>query len=250
MSLYNLPIKTYVVHAKSGYEYHGERVVKLFKEQNIPFDFVTDGTPESMTEEIKRKYFREEFAQITRPGSLSCTLNHIYAMERFLESGEQYGLFFEDDPCFLGNFQKGMERLFPHIEKLDSNFIISLENTSLTFPSYWQTKNGKLLYQAKRGRMAGAYLMDRSGVEKTMEFVYSEKCGHLPDWLHNELIEKGILTMYWAQPPIIEQGSHNGILSSSISSKAKSNKRILRWKTRRFIKTVLGRLINQKRIIE
>ena len=53
MSLYNLPIKTYVVHAKSGYEYHGERVVKLFKEENIPFEFVTDGTPESLTPEIK-----------------------------------------------------------------------------------------------------------------------------------------------------------------------------------------------------
>ena len=39
MSLYDLPIKTYVVHAKTGYEYHGERVVKLFKEQKIPFEF-------------------------------------------------------------------------------------------------------------------------------------------------------------------------------------------------------------------
>jgi len=82
-----------------------------------------------------------------------------------------------------------------------------------------------------------------------MKFVYVNKCGHLPDWLHNELIEKGILKMYWAHPPIIEQGSHNGILSSSISSKAKSNKRIVRWKLRRFLKTVIGRLFNQKRII-
>ena len=250
MSLYDLPIKTYVVHAKTGYEYHGERVVKLFKEQKIPFEFVLHGTPESITEEIKRKYFRKEFAQQTRLGSLSCTLNHIYAMERFLESGEKLGLFFEDDPCFLGDFQKGIKKLYPHITNLESNFIISLENTSLTFPSYWQTKKGKLLYKAKRGRMAGAYLMDRSGVEKTMDFVYRERCGNLPDWLHNELVEKGILKMYWAHPPIVEQGSHNGILSSSISSKAKSQKRIIRWKLRRLIKTIFGRLFNQKRIIK
>tara|TARA_B100001778_G_C18571011_1_gene622593 strand:- start:511 stop:1263 length:753 start_codon:yes stop_codon:yes gene_type:complete len=250
MSLYNLPIKTYVVHAKSGYEYHGERVVKLFKEENIPFEFVTDGTPESLTPEIKAKYFRDVFAEKTRAGSLSCSLNHIYAMERFLESNEKYGLFFEDDPCFLGSFEEGMKRLFPHIEKLNSSFIISLENTSLTFPSYWQAKKGKFLYEAKRGRMAGCYLMDRSGVEKTMEFVYKHKCGHLPDWLHNELIEKGILKMYWAQPPLIEQGSHNGILSSSISTKAKSKTRMLKWAVRKFVKMNISRLFNQKRIIE
>ena len=250
MSLYSFPIKTYVVHAKSGYEYHGERVVKLFKEQNIPFEFVTDGTPESLTPEIKTKYFRDVFAEKTRPGSLSCSLNHIYAMERFLESNDNYGLFFEDDPCFLGSFEEGMTRLFPHIEKLDSGFIISLENTSLTFPSYWQAKKGKLLYEAKRGRMAGCYLMDRTGVEKTMEFVYEHKCGHLPDWLHNELIEKGILKMYWAHPPIIEQGSHNGILSSSISTKAKSKTRMFKWAVRKFVKMNISRIFNQKRILK
>ena len=250
MSLYSFPIKTYVVHAKSGYEYHGERVVKLFKEQNIPFEFVTDGTPESLTPEIKTKYFRDVFAEKTRPGSLSCSLNHIYAMERFLESNDNYGLFFEDDPCFLGSFEEGMTRLFPHIEKLDSGFIISLENTSLTFPSYWQAKKGKLLYEAKRGRMAGCYLMDRPGVEKTMDFVYEHKCGNLPDWLHNELIEKGILKMYWAHPPIIEQGSHNGILSSSISTKAKSKTRMFKWAVRKFVKINISRIFNQKRIIK
>ena len=249
MSLYNLPISTYVIHAKYGYEFHGNRVVKLFDEQNIPFEFVTDGTPESLTPKIKTKYFRDVFAEKTRPGSLSCSLNHIYAMERFLESDKKYGLFFEDDPCFLRNFEEGMSRLFPQIEKLNSSFIISLENTSLNFPSYWQTKKGKLLYEAKRGRMAGCYLMDRIGVEKTMAFVYKEKCGHLPDWLHNELIEKGIVKMYWAHPPLIEQGSHNGILSSSISTKAKSKTRMIKWAIRKFVKMNFSRLFNQKRII-
>lgn len=248
--LYGLPIKTYVVHAKTGYEFHGQRVVDLFKKHNIPFEFVTEGTPESITPGIQEKYFTEAFVNHVRPGSLSCTLNHLFAMEKFLASEEEYGLFFEDDPCFLGSFQKGIEKLFPHIQQLEKGFIVSLENTSLTFPSYWQTRKNKLLYRAKRGRMAGAYLMDKEAVQKAMDYCYQFKCGFLPDWFHNELIEKKIVKMYWAQPPIVEQGSHNGILSSSISSKAKSNKRIVQWKIRRFFKTVIGRLFNQKRILE
>ncbi|MBI34056.1 MAG: glycosyl transferase family 25 [Flavobacteriales bacterium] len=250
MGLYNFPVKTYVIHAEKGYEYHGERVKTLFKEKNIPFEFMTKGSPSNFSNELLSTYFVQDILKKYSKGGISCTLNHFLALESFIESEENFALIFENDPFFIGDFQKKMNRIFPEIEALSSGFIISLENTTLTFPGYKQTNKNQFLYAASKGRMAGAYLIDKTGAEKALEYLKSNKCAFIIDWFHNELIEKNVLKMYWAHPPLIEQGSHNGHLSSTISSKNKSIYRRFAWIIRKFVRKNIGRLFNQKRIIE
>lgn len=250
MSLYGLPIKTYVIHAESGYEYHGERLTKLFNKRNIPFQFITEGAPSKFSTEILSKYFVPNILQKYSKGGISCTLNHFLALEIFIKSKESYAIIFENDPFFIGDFSRKLNRILPEIKKLNSGFIISLENTTLTFPSYRQTNKNQHLYPATRGRMAGAYLIDKIGAEKILNYLNSNKCAFIIDWFHNELIEKEILKMYWAHPPLVEQGSHNGQLSSTISSKKKSTYRRISWITRKFVRQKIGRLFNQRRIIE
>ena len=250
MSLNCFPIKTYVIHAKQGYEYHGERVEKLFKKERISFEFVTEGAPSNFSESLLSKYFVPNILSKYSKGGISCTLNHFLALEKFICSKETLALIFENDPFFIGDFWKKLNRILPEIEKLDDGFIISLENTTLTFPGYRQTNKNQYLYPATRGRMAGAYLIDKSGAEKILKNLKSNKCAFIIDWFHNDLIEKGIINMYWAHPPLVEQGSHNGCLSSTISSKKKSRYRRIAWITRKFIRQKIGRLFDQRRIIE
>jgi glycosyl transferase family 25 len=93
-------------------------------------------------------------------------------------------------------------------------------------------------------------LIDLLGAQKAVESLQTERCNHVVDWWHNRLVERGVVRMYWAHPVLIEQGSHNGLLCSSISSKEKSFARRMSWNLQKFYKSVFRRLFAQPLIIK
>lgn len=239
----------YVIHATKGYEFHEQRIVKLFYENDISFEFVTEGDPANFTADFLNKYFTKNVRKKLSKGALSCTLNHILSYERMVERNNKYALVFENDPFFLGSFSKKLAALRNEIAGLNGSFIISLENSTLRFPSYFQVKKSKHLYQANSGRMAGAYLINLQAARAILKDLQTNKCDDVIDWWHNDLINRGVIKMYWAHPPLTEQGSHNGYLHSTISSKPKSLKRRLVWLISKVYKMYVGRIVKQKRLI-
>lgn len=230
----------YVVHAKSGYELHEARIKTLFPKHGLPFEFVTDGDPSVFTPELINQYFRPDIRSLMPDGIVSCTLNHIFSYRKMVERRNKYALVFENDPFFLNNFEKQIEAVAKEAETLPPGFIISLENTSLEFPPLDERREGKLLYQAVRGRCAGAYMIDLRAAERILDDLKTNKCGQVIDWWHNGLIQRGVVRMYWAHPPLVEQGSHNGLMSSTISTKQKNVVRRLRWLAQKYYKMYIG----------
>jgi len=98
--------------------------------------------------------------------------------------------------------------------------------------------------------MAGAYLIDLTGATNILNDLKQTKCHTVIDWWHNTLIERGVVKMYWAQPPLVEQGSHNGQLSSTISTKPGTRSRRIKWWIQKSFKYYYRRLFNEERIIE
>nr|WP_319400470.1 glycosyltransferase family 25 protein [uncultured Carboxylicivirga sp.] len=240
----------FIVHALNGYRYHEERIKILFKQQGIKYEFVTDGDPSCMNQDVFKSTFDESVLSKFSIGGISCTLNHFYAYKRMLDKGLKYAIVFENDPCFLGDFKNQLAKIFNELEDLESGFIVSLENSTLRFPSVWTTKRNKYLYRANSGRMAGAYIIDAVAAQKIIDDLKLNKCNKIIDIWHNNLIDRGIIKMYWAHPALIEQGSHNGTMSSTISSKKNSLKRKLIWATLKYYKMSIKRLFPEKRIIE
>lgn len=241
--------KIYVVHAKQGYEFQEERLKRLFKEYGLNFEFVVDGDPSNFNQELLDKYFDPQIFNKYSKGAISCTLNHILSLEKLVRSNKSFAIIFENDPFFLSDFVKQLIRLTDEVKSLEKRFIVSLENTTLTFPSFFQTRSGKYLYRATHGRMAGAYLIDREGAEAAIKDLRTNKCHDIIDWWHNRLISRDVLKMYWAHPPLVEQGSHNGKLNGAISTKKKRLSRQIVWNVQKFYKMYIRRLFNQKRII-
>ncbi len=231
----------YIVHAKKGYEYHEARINKLFKENGLNFEFVTDGDPSCFSNDLLGKYFSKDIHNILSDGILSCTLNHILIYERIVKNNNRYALVFENDPFFLGNFINQIENVVKEADTLNSGFLISLENTTLKFPPTKKLKKGKLLYAANSGRCAGAYLIDLKAAKDILDDLKENKCKQVIDWWHNSLIDRNVVKMFWADPPLTEQGSHNGLLSSTISSKNKNLKRRISWLAQRYYKTYIAR---------
>lgn len=241
----------YVVHALKGYEFQENHVKTLFAAYGLNFSFMTDGDPSLTNETILKEYFSTSFIQKASVGGLSCTLNHILAYKALIKSNSKYAIVFENDPIFLPNFKEKIGKVFSELKELKAGFIVSLENTTLRFPSLKQTKKGKTLYKAKTGRMAGAYIIDLEGAKKAIEHLNTQKCSDIIDWWHNELISCGVLDMYWAHPALVEQGSHNGLMSGTISTKSKSTLRRLSWLFHKYYKLSIGRITKkEKRLIE
>ncbi|MBK0384502.1 glycosyltransferase family 25 protein [Pedobacter sp. SD-b] len=231
----------YIVHALQGYEAHEERLIKIFKDLNLSFEFVTDGSPTLMTDETKSKYFCKNINSILSKGALSCTLNHIYCYQKMIENEDKYAVVFENDPFFLTDFKVAINKICEEADNLKPGFIISLENSTLRFPSSKEIKKDKLLYKATYGRCAGAYLIDLQAAKNIIDYLKNNLCCNVIDLWHNSLINQNIIEMYWAHPPLVEQGSHNGLMNSPLSTNSKNIARRIKWLAQKFYKTNIYR---------
>lgn len=227
----------YVVHAKTGYEVHEERINRLFPEMGMEHEFVTDGDISNFTPELLGKYFCPEISSNLSQGALSCTLNHILSYEKIVKNQNRYALIFENDPFFLGDFPCSIASLAREAEELEPGFIISLENSTLRFPPYKTIKKDKLIYEADNGRCAGAYLIDFLAAETILKDLKANKCTQVIDWWHNSMIDRNIIKVYWAHPTLTEQGSHNGLMSSPLSTSKKNMARRIKWVAQKLYKT-------------
>lgn len=238
--------KIYVVHALKGYEFQEKHVANLFSQYGLDFEFVTDGDPSLTNNTILKEHFTDDIIHKASVGALSCTLNHMLAYKELIKCNQKYAIVFENDPVFLPKFHEKLAKVYTELVDLKSGFIISLENTTLRFPSKYQTKKGKVLYKAKTGRMAGAYIIDLEGAKKAINSLEHKKCSDIIDWWHNELIHSGVLDMYWAHPALVEQGSHNGLMNGTISTKSKSFFRRLSWLVHKYYKLSIGRIVKKE----
>lgn len=239
----------YVVHALKGYEMHEARLHEVLGKLGIAFELVTEGDVSLFTDELLHAHFTPELIATNKLGVISCTLNHMMAYRRLLASENQYALVLENDPCILRNFEQRLSRTMQEVRLLEPGFIVSLENTSLTAPSVWQTRRNRVIYRAICGRMAGAYLIDRKGAANALADLQQHKCNYAVDWWHYMMCIDNVLRMYWAHPPLFEQGSHNGLLQGPISTRSKSLKRRINFLIQKYFKYSVRRLFPNRYVI-
>ena len=233
----------YVVHGITGYEAREKDLRKLFDEHRFGYEFVTESHDTSENEEWIQRYFSPDIKTILRKGSLMCTLVHFLIYERFVKSHHTYAIIFENDVCLLDYFDARIQLIINEANTLNEGFIISLENSTLRFPSWRETKKSKYLYEAETGRCAGAYIIDQKAARVMLDYLKLSKCTEVIDWWHNHLILNKVLKMYWAHPPLTEQGSFNGKVPSTISVRPDGNFRRIKWSVQKFYKMYIHRLI-------
>jgi glycosyl transferase, family 25 len=227
----------YIVHGITGYEAREQMLQDLLGKQfGLDFDFITESHDKEKNEAWVKQYFVPDITARLSKGATFCTLVHFLIYEKFLAGNERYAVIFENDVCFLGDFNKEIVPIVKEADTLPQGFIVSLENSTLRFPSWRVTKRNKHLYEAQQGRCAGAYLIDRKAAQNMLNELAINKCAKVIDWWHNELVDRKIVKMYWAHPAITEQGSFNGKLPSSISTRADGHVRRWKWLLQKFYK--------------
>lgn len=233
----------YVVHGIRGYDAREKYLVDLLhKQYELEFEFVTESAKTEENDIWIERYFRGDIRNILAKGAMFCTLVHILIYEKILSNRNKFAIVFENDVCFIGSkFIENIRLIAQEAEQLEEGFIISLENSTLLFPSWRKIKKGKYLYEASHGRCAGAYLLDHKAAEIMLNDLKTRKCFEVIDWWHNDMIKRGLIKMYWAHPPLTEQGSFNGKHSSSISIRSNGYIRQLKWLCQKFVKMYITR---------
>ncbi len=234
----------YVVHGITGYESREAMLENVLKKQyGLSYELVTEYHDSLVNENLIKNYFNQEARESLHRGALYCTLVHILIYEKIIQNNNRFALIFENDVCFIGtDFLEKIKLVVEEAKKLEEGFIISIENTTLEFPSWKIVKKGKYLYEALSGRCAGAYLIDKKGAEIMLNDATTVKCCNVIDWWHNDMINRKIIRMYWAHPPLTEQGSFNGKLNSSISMRNIGLKRRIKWLAQKYYKMYILRI--------
>lgn len=226
----------YVVHALKGYDHHAHWVKNLFTKHHLDFEFMTDGDPSLFTKDLLDKYFVPNILDLWPEGKISVTLNHILCYEAMVKNQNKMALVFEDDPFFLSNFDKYFGKIVEEFSDCHTGAIVSIENSTLRFPSRKIIEKGKYLYEASSGRCAGAYLINIEGARSILRSLEQTKCPTIIDWWHNQLIKRRVVNMFWAHPPVVEQGSHNGKMQAINSIRSKGLRRRVAWTAEKLYK--------------
>lgn len=184
--------------------------------------FIESYDRDVLTEEMKAK-----FACTLSDSKKSLILKHIEAWRQIVESENPWGLVLEDDalliPKFLSIFKKYMEELPTNFDIFMINYGCELhipptrieENQHVykrgTEPTYWGGDGGT--------RCTEGYVISRDCAKKFLDIYEKSPNNSIEkpvDWWMNIMLRELNCDVYWAEPPIVRQGSLWGLVQRSL----------------------------------
>lgn len=233
-------MKTYIIHVRDAYEREQHIKNQTEGKKNLNTSFILDGDKSDLTPEILNKYFKGSMKIVSN--ATSCAYKHILAYEKMIEENEDFAMILEDDISFYSSYDL-LDKIIIEIKQRKlTNFMLSLEDSILRYIPRSKRKKGLYVYPHHKGRLAGAYLIDLQTAKKFLTEIEKNKMGVPVDWFHNECIKKGLVNMFWSQPPLAIQGSLDGSIESLIDNKKIGIFRKFSFKFQRFYKRLLYNL--------
>lgn len=227
--------KIYVLHVKTGYEDRAVHMEKLMQKHNLEFEYVLDyDIPDLVQEELDKYYDKKH--TLDGPNK-SVGMKHIHILELIVKNGFQNTLVFEDDVFLDDDFNEIVSKALDELSDVDGGYAISLGNAANHYTDKNLVVDGQYLYKNIKHRAADSYIINYEAAKSRLEWFNEHKtvlpAGHMYNQIDNEVENQ----IFWMEPPIVEQGSQNGLMSSTIQKK-KSFQR-LRWLWRDFNKKYL-----------
>lgn len=233
-------MKTFIINVSDNH-LRRDRMIKLVHDflciKNS--EFIHDGDLKDLSENVLESYFKGDMKQV-KPAT-SCAFKHILAYQKLINSADNLALILEDDVILASNFCHKLNEYILEINKNSiSNFLISLEDSNLKYVKNSELKSGKFLYKNKHGRMASAYLIDKTFATNILNEIKANKCHQPIDWFHNYCSDTEIINIYWSHPTIASQGSVVGSIPSIIDNSKTGLKRQISYGITKFYKKLIN----------
>lgn len=229
-------MKIYVIHVSDAYE-RENHMHKQLKDKNNDVQFILEGDKKDLSQAVLDEYFVGDMKKVCN--TTSCTYKHILAYKKVSEGPDDFVMILEDDIRFYSNYYD-INSIIDEVKiKNLKNCIISLEDSNLKYVAKSDRIKGVKIYSKKKGRLAGAYLIDKAGATSILNCIRNEKIGLPIDWFHNLCVERGEINLFWSHPAIAVQGSLDGSIKSLLDSKKYGLLRVISFNAQRFYKKLL-----------
>jgi len=207
--------KVFVLHVKKGYEDRAVHMENQLKKFGIEFEYILDYDIEDLTDEDLDKYYRKDNT-LDNP-NLSIGMKHINVLNKIVANRYNLTLVFEDDVFLDKSFNEIVENAIKELKGKGEGNVVSLGNAGNLYVDKKEIKKQTYLYKNRKHRAADSYIIDLKAAERRLEWLKRNKtvetAGHMYNTIDNEVGNN----IFWLHPTIVEQGSQNGFMKSSVS---------------------------------
>ena len=226
--------KSFVVHYTKLIE-RKNKVLEIFKNSNLQYEFIEDYDKDDFTDEIISKFYKadremfehkietaykppawdlkENWFRILNDAEISCTIKHIIALKKISEQEDDFCLIVEDDiiPIFEDTFDKINSIIQQAPESWDciflgegcgKDFILSKINKA--------EKISENLYKVPppSANCTEAFLIKKEAAKRIYESIIPFQL--VIDYELSYQFYKLNMNVYWSIPPLFYQGSKSG----------------------------------------
>ena len=173
----------------------------------LPYEFIHTFDACDISDGIGDRYFRS--GELS-PGQRSCALKHVQALRLIAERDWQQALVLEDDALLVPGFLSELAATLEEAVGLALPRVLFIGSGGNQYTPRRLRVAGQRLYKSERGRLGEAYVL--GSLEARLRLEWIERHGiPLPiDNLFEQIDREHGVSMYWLEPPIVEQGSKNG----------------------------------------
>lgn len=209
--------KIFVLHVKKGYEDREVHMNQLMSSLGLDFEYILDGDLDELTPQIKSKYFIEDKIKIK--AHISCAYKHILVYERMRRDNIKSALVLEDDIFLSRKFMEVYNRTIEQTCMMDRPYYVGFEASWLKLIPRSRRRKGVVIYSENDIQCTGAYYCNLNYANTVLDYVEKVKCATGIDHYLASIGKQGLFDIYWTYPVVATQGSHSGVMSSSIDQR-------------------------------
>ena len=179
----------------------------------LAFEFVLDFDIPAIPEDLRQLLFKDSSLS---PAQQSCALKHWQAHRLIVERNISRALVLEDDVILSPAFWPALEGLMPEELALGDPHVTFLGCGGHYYVPHGQIRSGQWLYPRNQGKFADSYIVSLATAKRRLDWI--EVNGITQPIDHTfEHVDRTLATpMFWLEPPVVEQGSHNGMFPSAL----------------------------------
>lgn len=204
----------FVIHA-SKFTDRRQLIEQQLEQVGLPFEFVLDFDATEMPDDLTRRFFANSRLS---PSQQSCALKHWKALSLMVERNIDRALILEDDVILSKDFRKILLQLIAEEIAIGVPHVTFLGCGGHYYIGADEIRHGQLLYLRNQGKFADSYILSRDVAERRLTWIAAHGIARPIDHLFEQIDRDVATAMYWLEPPIVEQGSHNGTFGSSLES--------------------------------
>ena len=212
-------MKTYITHYTPLKNRKEHIIHELNKHDVEGFEFIEKYDREHLTNDDLKKFRNITFSEI------SLFLKHVEVFKMNANNNDDIIVIVEDDAVLLNDFKQKLHDCLDKLSNVSWDILFPCACCSLTAENFVDYVKGKLVYESQSSRGTGMYVLNK-GVCNKLEYIFTnlEYDIELPiDHWFNYVKRVYDLKYYWSEPPIVEQGSENGIFNKSIVMSIRNN---------------------------